>query len=65
MMKTNLALSKSMKDACNSAGEASDSAGQIMRAMDNAILNVTVHRLDGIEARMMTCYNESPLRKDS
>jgi hypothetical protein len=23
---------------------------------------VTVHRLDGIEARTMTCYNESTLR---
>lgn len=39
MMKTNLALGKLMKDACNSGPEASGSAGQIMRAMGNALLN--------------------------
>jgi hypothetical protein len=39
MMKTDLALSKLMKDACRSACGAEGNAGQVMRAMGNALLN--------------------------
>jgi hypothetical protein len=39
MMKTDLALSKLMKDACSSVCAAEGNAGQVMRAMGNALLN--------------------------
>jgi hypothetical protein len=39
MMKTDLALSKLMKDACRSACAAEGNAGQVMRAIGNALLN--------------------------
>jgi hypothetical protein len=39
MMKTDLALSKLMKDACSSVCSSEGNAGQIMRAMGNALLN--------------------------
>jgi hypothetical protein len=39
MMKTNLALSKLMKDACNLVRETSGNAGQVLRAMGKALLN--------------------------
>jgi hypothetical protein len=39
MMKSNFVLSKMMKDACSSVREASGNAGQVLRAMGNALLN--------------------------
>jgi hypothetical protein len=39
MMKTNLSLSKLMKDACNSVRKTSGNASQVLRAMGNALLN--------------------------
>jgi hypothetical protein len=39
MMKTNLALSKLMKDACSSVRESSGNAGQVLQAIGNALLN--------------------------
>lgn len=39
MMKPNLALSKLMKDACESARQSEDNPGQVLRAMGNALLN--------------------------
>jgi hypothetical protein len=46
MMKTNLALSKLMKDACSSVRDSLGNAGQVLRAMGKALLNgqeVSVH----------------------